>query len=773
MSDRESRDFIRQIVDEDVRTGKFERGVITRFPPEPNGFLHIGHSSAICLDFDVAAEHGGRTHLRFDDTNPEKEEVRYVEGMMEDIRWLGFDWGDYLFHASDYFGRLYEYAEELIDKGLAYVDSLSGEEIREYRGTVVEVGRNSPHRGRTVTENLDLFRRMRAGEFEDGAHVLRAKIDMANPNMVMRDPVLYRIRHLSHYRAGDEWCIYPLYDFTHCLSDSIEGVTHSLCTLEFVSNREIYDWLLDNLDVPRPQPRQFEFARLNLDYTVVSKRKLLPLVEKGVVAGWDDPRMPTLAGLRRRGYTPEAVRAFARGTGISKVDKRIDVGKLEYAIRSDLNEKAPRVMAVLDPLKVVITNFPESGVDELEAASFPHDVGREGSRMVPFTRELLIERSDFEADPPKGFFRLVPGGEVRLRYGYIIRCEEVVTDGSGEVSELRCTYDPDTRGGTTPDGRKVRGTIHWVSATDHLCAPVRLYDRLFLRADPEDLDEGEDIFSVVNPESLVEVSGARLERSLRDAAPGSHFQFERQGFFFTDPTDSEPGAPVFNRVVTLKDSWAKKRDVPGSDPQAAEGAAGERKATDTPAPVQQKRDFRPSDPEAAVVFDAYIADGLTEPDANVLATDPGLARLFDETAAHSEARKDVANWVINEIPRVLDGRDCAGLPFGGAELAALVGLINDGTVNGRTAREVLVLMASDGGDPAEIIEARGLGRVADTEVLGALIDALIADNSDKAEAYRGGKQGLMGFFVGQVMRSTGGKADAGLVQELLRERLEG
>jgi len=771
MSDRESRDFIRQIVAEDVRNAKYKRGVVTRFPPEPNGFLHIGHSSAICLDFDVAAEHGGRTHLRFDDTNPEKEEVRYVEAMKKDIRWLGFEWEGNVLHASDYFGRLYDYAVELMSKGMAYVDSSSGEEIREYRGTVVEAGRNSPDRDRPVADNLDLFRRMRDGEFDDGEYVLRAKIDMSHPNMIMRDPVLYRVRHVPHYRAGSEWCIYPLYDFTHCLSDSIEGITHSFCTLEFLSNREIYDWLLDNLDIPRPQPRQFEFARLNLDYTVVSKRKLRPLVEEGVVQGWDDPRMPTLAGLRRRGYTPESIRAFARGAGISKVDKRLDVGKLEYAIRSDLNDKAPRVMAVLDPLKIVITNFEEGLVDELEAASFPRDIGKEGSRLVPFTRELFIERSDFSVDPPKGFFRLVTGGEVRLRYGYIIRCNEVVTDESGDVCELHCTYDPDTRGGNAPDGRKVKGTVHWVSATDNLTAPVRLYDRLFMRADPEDLDEGEDIFSVVNPESLVEVPNARLERSLREAQPGIHFQFERQGFFFTDPIDSEAGAPVFNRVVTLKDSWAKKQDARRDEPKAADNSTDGPKAKDSSAPAQE-RDFRPSDPDAAGVFDGYLAEGLTPPDANVLATDPGLARVFDATAEHSDAKKDVANWVINEIPRVLDGREYAELPFAGADLAALVGLVNDGAVNGRSAREVLTVMAVEGGDPAEIIEARGLGRVADTEMLGALIDTLLAEHPEKVEAYRGGKVGLMGFFVGQIMRSTGGKADGGLVQQLVEERLE-
>ena len=546
--------FIREIVESDLKSGKHRR-VVTRFPPEPNGYLHIGHAKSICLNFGLALEHGGITHLRFDDTNPSTESVEYVEAIQTDVRWLGFDWGDRLFYASGYFEQLYEYAVELITKGKAYVDSLSAEEIRQYRGTLTEPGQDSPYRNRSVAENLDLFARMRAGEFKDGAHVLRAKIDMASPNVNMRDPTMYRIRHVAHYRTGDQWCIYPTYDYAHPISDAIEGITHSVCTLEFEDHRPLYDWFLDNVSVTC-HPQQIEFARLNLTHTVMSKRRLLELVGKGHVGGWDDPRLPTLKGLRRRGYTPEAIRAFCEHIGVQKRDGVVEMALLEHFIRGDLNKRAPRVMAVLRPLRVVIENYAEGRVEEVEAVNSPEDPTM-GTRKVPFSRVLHIERDDFREVPPKKFFRLAPGQEVRLRYAYIIKCLGVVKDErTGEVIELRCTYDPETRTGGPQAGRKVKGTIHWVSAAHALDAEVRLYEHLFVNADAGDVPEGQDYTVNLNPHSLERLTGCKVEPSLAGAQTGSRYQFERQGYFCVDP-DSAAGRLVFNRTVALRDSWAK------------------------------------------------------------------------------------------------------------------------------------------------------------------------------------------------------------------------
>jgi glutaminyl-tRNA synthetase len=543
--------FIRDIVAQDVAEGKFGGRVVTRFPPEPNGYLHIGHAKAICLDFGIAAEFGGRCHLRFDDTNPTKEEAEYVQAIMEDVRWLGFDWGEHLYFASDYFEQLYEWAVELIKKGLAYVDDLSPDEIREYRGTLTEPGRESPYRNRSVEENLDLFARMRAGEFEEGTKTLRAKIDMASPNLNLRDPVMYRIRKTPHYRTGDKWCIYPTYDWAHGQSDSIEGITHSLCTLEYEDHRPLYDWFLDALGIHHP--RQIEFARLNLSHTVLSKRKLIQLVNEGHVAGWDDPRMPTLAGLRRRGYTPEAIRDFCERIGVTKAENLVDIALLEHCVRDDLNRRAPRVMGVLRPLKVVIENYPEGQVEWLEAINNPEDPSM-GTRLVPFSRELWIERDDFREVPPPKYYRLSPGTEVRLRYAYFIKCVGMVKDErTGEVVEVRCTYDPATRGGDAPDGRKVKSTIHWVSVPHALQAEVRLYDHLFLTPRP---DEDEDWKASLNPNSLERLTDCRIEPSVRGAPPGTRYQFERVGYFCVDP-DSTPERLVFNRTVSLRDTWAK------------------------------------------------------------------------------------------------------------------------------------------------------------------------------------------------------------------------
>ena len=548
-----SLDFIRAIVDEDLRAGRHD-SVVTRFPPEPNGYLHIGHAKSICLNFGIAKEFGGRCHLRFDDTNPTKEEQEYVDSIQEDIRWLGWDWGGHRHFASDYFPQLHAWAVHLITAGKAYVCDLTADEVRAYRGTLTEAGRESPYRGRSVEENLDLFARMKAGEFPDGSRTLRAKIDMAHPNLNMRDPVLYRILHADHHRTGSEWCVYPMYDFAHGQSDAIEGITHSICTLEFEAHRPLYDWFMENLPVPH-RPRQYEFARLNITYTALSKRKLLELVNKGYVSGWDDPRMPTLAGFRRRGYAPEAIRTFCDRIGVAKSNSVVDVAMLEECLRDHLNKCALRRMAVLKPLRVVLENYPEDLVEEMDLVNNPEDASA-GTRKVPFSRTLFIERDDFMEDPPKKFFRLAPGREVRLRGAYFITCTGVAKDAGGTVTELRCTYDPATRGGSSPDGRSPKATLHWVSEAHAAEAEVRLYDRLFKTADPDDYPEGQDYRANLNPESLVTLEGCKLEPGLASAEPGDRFQFERLGYFCCD-RDSSPGAPVFNRTVTLKDTWAR------------------------------------------------------------------------------------------------------------------------------------------------------------------------------------------------------------------------
>jgi len=549
-------DFIRTMIEEDLENNKHGGRVATRFPPEPNGYLHIGHAKSICLNFGVANQYNGTCNLRFDDTNPTKESVEYVNSIKEDVRWLGFDWEEREYYASNYFDRLYEFAVELIKNGLAYVDSLTADEIRAHRGTLTEPGKESPYRDRPMEENLDLFARMKAGEFADGTHVVRAKIDMAHPNLLMRDPTLYRIRKAHHHRTGDKWCIYPMYDFTHCLSDSIEHITHSLCTLEFENNRALYDWVLDHLDVPS-RPEQTEFARLNLGYTVLSKRKLIELVDNGHVSGWDDPRMPTISGLRRRGYPPEAIRNFCDRIGIAKRDSIVDMALLEYSVREHLNVVAPRYMGVLRPLKLVIENYPDDQVEELDFINNP-ERPEDGTRKVPFSKVLYIEQDDFREVPFRKYFRLAPGREVRLRYAYLVTCTDFVKDeATGEILEVRCTYDPETRGGNAPDGRKVKGTIHWVSAAHALESDVRRYDYLFKEHNPANVDAGGHFSDHLNPESLEVLTDCKLEPSLADIEPGSRFQFERLGYFCADEKDSTPGKPVFNRTVTLRDTWAK------------------------------------------------------------------------------------------------------------------------------------------------------------------------------------------------------------------------
>ena len=547
--------FIKHIIDADIEAGKNDGRVHTRFPPEPNGYLHMGHAKSICLNFGLAEEYRGLCNLRYDDTDPAKEELEYVESIKQDVRWLGFDWQDRQYYASDYFEQLFEFAVQLIKKGKAYVDSLSADEIREYRGTLTEPGKNSPYRERSIEENLDLFERMRAGEYEEGQHVLRAKIDMASPNMLMRDPTLYRVKKVPHYRTAGMWVIYPMYDFTHCLSDSIEGITHSICTLEFEINRELYDWVLDQLDVYHPH--QIEFARLNLNYTVLSKRKLIRLVEEGHVDSWDDPRMPTISGLRRRGYTSESIRNFCERIGVAKADSMVDIALLEYCIREHLNKIAPRMMGVLRPLKVIIDNYPEDQLEELDAINNPEDPDM-GTRKIPFSRELYIEQDDFMEEPPKKFFRLAPGREVRLRYAYFITCVDVVKDpATGDVIELHCIYDPQTRGGDAPDGRRVKGTLHWVSASHAVAAEVRLYEHLFLKENPNEVDDGKDFTDYINPNSLKKLANCMVEPGLAASGPGDRFQFERLGYFCVDAKDSAEGSLVLNRTVTLRDTWAR------------------------------------------------------------------------------------------------------------------------------------------------------------------------------------------------------------------------
>ena len=763
-------DFIRQIVAADVASGRYGGRVVTRFPPEPNGYLHVGHATHICLNFGIAEEFGGRCHLRYDDTNPEKEGEEYVRSIQEDVRWLGFDWGEHLYFASDYFERMYECAELLIRKGLAYVDSQPSEAIREGRGTVTEPGVESPYRSRSVEENLDLFRRMRAGEFGDGEHVLRGKIDMASPNMLMRDPVFYRIRHAHHYRRGDTWCIYPLYDYAHCLEDAFEGVTHSICTLEFDNNRELYDWVLDHVGFEEPRPHQYEWAGLDLEGAVLSKRFIKPLVQAGLVSGWDDPRLGTIAAYRRRGVPPEALRLLAQLVGVSRAPARTEEAKLDFAIREVLNPVAPRVMAVLDPLEVVITNYPEARTEEIDAPYFPHDVPREGSRPLPFSREIWIERADFAEDPPKGFRRLVPGGQVRLRHAYVIRCEEVVKDTSGAVVQLRCTYDPETKSGEAAgkgSAVKVKGTIHWVSARSALPAEVRLFGRLLVDGDQAVETEGDPAQTAarLSPESLTVLPRAWVEPSVRGDPVDTRYQFERNGYFWRDPKESAGDRLVFNRIVSLKDTWARREVGPAVAETRADVVASP--VVLSPAKVASRP--RTLDPEIAVRAERYRSElGVPEDHAEVLASAP---RFFEEALAAHANPGDVASWIAVDLKGLLEGRSLEALPFRGSALGRLAGLVESGRVSRRAAKDVLGRMVREGGDPDQLIDAMGLAKVSDPEAIGEAVDAVLARWPDKVAEFRGGKSSLIGLFVGEVMKHTRGAADPLAAKRILTERL--
>ncbi len=744
--------FITEIIDEDLRSGKYDL-IVTRFPPEPNGYPHIGHAIASFIDFGIAADYKGRCHLRLDDTNPLTERAQYVEAIVNDMRWLGWDWGVHLYYASDHFDRLYEMAEALIKMGKAYVDSLPEEKIREYRGTPDRPGIPSPYRDRSVEENLDLFRRMRDGEFEEGAHVLRAKIDMASPNMKLRDPILYRIIHAEHYRTGTKWCIYPMYDFAHPLSDYIEGVTHSLCSSEFIENRAVYDWLVETLagccGLPEwPRPKQIEFGRRSLEYTVVSKRKLVKLVEGGLVSGWDDPRMPTLSGLRRRGVRPQAIRRFVQKVGISRTDRTVDIALLEWAIRDDLNAVAPRVMAVLDPLKLVLTNV--EGEEWLEAPYFPPDIGKEGSRKIPLTREIYVERSDFALEPPKGWKRLALGWATRLRHAYVVVVDEAVRDDRGAVVALKGRVLKDTLG-KNPEGIKVRGAIHWVSARYGLPAEFRLVDRLFRVPHPDELP---DFLDAYNPESL-EVKQGFIEPSVKDDPPDTRYQFERLGYFWRDPVDSTDAQLVFNRIVTLKDTWARREKAQRPRKAAAKKAG----------PVAK----RPPEltPEARARFERYLAQGIGEQEALILARETELGRYLE--AVFGLPRKTVAPWVVHEIGPFLRRGENRIRP---EDLAEILRLLAEGQVSARIVKEALQKAQESGRRPAAIVLEEGLSVIADEATLSPLVDEVLRAFPERVAAYKAGKAGLLGFFVGQVMQRTKGRADPQKVKSLFKARLE-
>ena len=789
-------DFIRSLVRRDLETGKYDGRVVTRFPPEPNGFLHIGHAKSLCLNFGIASEHpGGRCHLRLDDTNPDTEKVEFVEAMKRDIRWLGFDWGDHLYHASDYFEQLYRYAHLLVDKGLAYVDSSTEAEIRERRGSVTEPGRDSPWRNRSPGENRDLFLRMRAGRFPDGSHVLRARIDMAHRNMVMRDPILYRIRHASHYRHGDAWPIYPMYDFAHCLSDSLERVTHSLCTLEFENNREIYDWLLSKVEAPRPRPEQTEFAPLVLEYVITSKSKLRPLVEGGHVRGWDDPRMPTLAGLRRRGVTPGAIRAFCEMVGVARTQSRVEMAKLDFAIRNDLNERAPRAFCVLDPLRVVLVNVADEERRTVRAPRFPgmkpgpggrREIGREGERELSLGRVVYIERDDFREDPPPGFRRLVPGGLVRLKYAAVIRCEEVVKDEGGRVVELRCRVEEEAGQGRVAGEGRVRAAIHWVEDSSAERAEVRLYDRLFAVPDPP-LD---DLVGALAPESERVVPDALVEPGLTVAQGGDHYQFERLGYFFADPKDCRVGRLVLNRTVTLREGWSeagraqsaatggeagKLREEEGN----AGSPAGKSRGAGTGA-LTGVREAGGGGPdrlagEERKRYDELVALGAAAATAITLARSPSLQEAFRAARpVFPEGAAAIAGWLANDVARLLGADERSDLErLAPQDLAGLARAVDAGELSHRQGRRILETLLTRGGTLAELRATLDLDEIGDEAVLAPMIRELIKAYPGRAAAYRRGQRGLLGFFVGRVMRKTGGRADPRKASEVAAALLGG
>ncbi|MGQ0507986.1 MAG: glutamine--tRNA ligase/YqeY domain fusion protein [Myxococcaceae bacterium] len=757
--------FLTDIIDADLKAGKNEGQVVTRFPPEPNGFLHIGHAKSILLNFGLARQYGGKAHLRFDDTNPTTEDTQYVESIQADARWLGAGWGKNLFYASDYFERMHGCAVRLIEAGKAYVDSQSVEALREQRGSFDKPGSNSPFRNRSVQENLELFRKMRAGELDDGSCVLRAKIDMAHPNVLMRDPLLYRIRHAHHHRTGDKWPIYPMYDYAHPLEDAFEGITHSICTLEFESNRELYDWVLDNLGPWKVRPRQYEFARLALGYTVMSKRKLLQLVNEKRVSGWDDPRMPTIAGMRRRGVTPDALRDFAELIGVAKNNSTVDIGKLEFAIRNDLEGRTPRALAVLHPLKVTLTNYPAGKSEELDVAWWPGEPERGGSRKVPFSGSLLIERDDFSASPPADWKRLAPGKEVRLIGAYIIRCDEVIRNAAGDVVELRCSYDAESKSGEST--KKVNGTLHWVDAVKSLKAPVRLYDRLFTVEQP-DAAEG-DFLQHLNPASLVPAPEARVEPALSGAKAEDRYQFLRTGYFFVDPVESRSGVPVFNRIISLKDTWGKPA-AQNKGNRAEKKPAKVASSTPRKGRAEARAEQRATNPELAKRFKAYQdTHRLEEGDADLLTAELSVSDYFDAAVAGGAAPASAAKWLLNDLSGLAD--DLVALPLKGADFGRFVKLVDSGRVTSSAGKTLLAYLVKEGGDAEAAVKQLGLEKVNDTGVIDAAVAKVLTAQSAEVTRYRAGEKKLFGVLLGAVMRETGGAADAASVRKALTDKL--
>jgi len=746
----ERKDFLRTIVEADIKSGKVKE-VVTRFPPEPNGFPHIGHAKSIAINFGIARDYDGHCNLRMDDTNPTKEDTKYVEALKDAVEWLGFEYKGDIRYTSDYFDKIYEYAIELIKMGKAYVDSLPEEDIREYRGTVKEAGKRSKYADRSVEENLDLFERMKNGEFKDGEHILRAKIDMSAANMKMRDPLMYRIRHAEHFRAGNKWAVYPMYDFAHCLSDYIEGVSHSICTLEFENNRDIYNWVLETLKLTPPRPYQHEFARLGINYTVMSKRKLLELVDGGQVEGWDDPRLPTIAGYKRRGYTPESILAFCDSVGIAKANSMVDVSQLEFCIRDDLNPKVPRVMCVLDPLKVTIVNY--EGSEEIDASYYPHDVPKEGSRKLPFSKDICIERDDFMENPVRGYFRLTPEQSVRLKGAYIITCKEVLKDARGNVVEIKAEYSKESKSGSDTSGIKVKSAIHWVDANSAKEVEVRLYDRLYSVETPEGVED-------LNADSLKVIKTALIERAVIEEKPDERFQFERQGYFYSDPVDYTNAKPVFNKIVGLKGSWDKKSKKEESKPKERvkkEQVDGEVVAMSE---------------EQTVLFVRYTQElQLNTEVANTLARDAQLSAFYEEALVAFNAPVTLANIVTNEVAREFKQMALDELKFSAEQVAELVTIIDDGTISNKIAKQVFEEMVNSGDNPKKIVQDKGLVQISDPEVIGAIIDEVMAKNPDNVEKFKAGNKKLLGFFVGQVLKSTGGKANPQVVNQLVAQKL--
>ena len=747
------KDFLRKVIEDDLKSGKYKK-VITRFPPEPNGFPHIGHAKSISINFGIAKDYGGICNLRMDDTNPTTENIQYVNAFRDAVKWLGFNWQSKIYYTSDYFEKLYQYAVQLIKIDKAYVDSLSEDEIKEYRGTVTKAGKRSKYANRTIEENLNLFERMRKGEFQDGEHVLRAKINMGSPNMKMRDPLLYRIRHANHFRTKDKWCIYPMYDFAHPLSDYIEGVTHSICTLEFENNRDIYNWLLDNLKLRPPRPYQYEFARLNINYTVMSKRRLLELIKSGIVNGWDDPRMPTIAGYKRRGYTAEAILNFCNQIGVAKANSVVDVAQLEFAIRDDLNKKVPRVMCVQRPLKITIENY--NGFEKINAPYYPEDIPKEGSREIPFSKEIYIEREDFSDNPPKGYFRLTPNQPVRLRYAYIIRCKEVIKNKRGDIIEIKAEYYPNSKSGSDRSGIKVKSAIQWVEAKNAKRVELRLYDRLFNIENPEGIES-------INPNSLKIIKSALIEPAVIDSRPDVRFQFERIGYFYADPIDYTNNSPIFNKIVSLKDSWSKKRNrgVKPSKDSLINKKMEQR---------QIEGEITPMTKEEERLFNRYISEfKLSREVANILVKDKKLSNFYHNVLLKLNSPILVGNMVVNEVARELKfGKE---IKFSPKEIADLIQMVEDEIISGKIAKQVFKIMSREGKEPTQIVEDRNLKQISTPDIIMPIINKIIAQNPRNVKKLKTGNKKLFGFFVGEVLKVTNGKANPKVVNRLIKKKL--